>query len=277
MRVDERLDLRIGESHMEVERTGGGLRAGGGVPLEPERSHARLIHRGQHHPVKEAVPIGAGSHATHSTGYNKPVESPIQAVLFDMDGVLLDSFEAWYATVLDACRHFGDPPVSRETFRKLFGAGSDTDVASFLPGATSAEADRFYAERFPLHMDLIRPFPEAPGVLRALAQAGIRTACVTNTTRDLARRLLGENGLRAALEAVVTADDVARPKPAPDMVTKALSDLSVEASRGLLVGDTVYDLEAARSARCIGVGFKIDGGDRRIERLAEVLELVRQP
>lgn len=199
----------------------------------------------------------------------------VRAVLFDMDGVLLDSFEAWLATVQDACRHFGAPVVDRETFKTVFGAGSDTDVATFLRGAaTPGEADRFYHEAFPRYIPLIRAVPEAPRVLRSLRLTGIRTACVTNTTRPLARALLDRNDLLGEIESLVTADDVARPKPAPDMVTKALADLATPPPAGLLVGDTIYDIEAARAAGCTAVGLMRDGGHHRIDRLEEVLTLV---
>lgn len=199
---------------------------------------------------------------------------PIRAVLFDMDGVLLDSFEAWLATVQDACRRFGTPPVDRPAFERVFGAGSDTDVATFLQGADPKEVDRFYHETFPKYLPLIRAVPEAPKVLRSLQLVGIRTACVTNTTRPLARTLLERNGLLSGLETLVTADDVPRPKPAPDMVTKALADLEIPPPEGLMVGDTIYDIEAARSASCRVAGMRRDGGTFRIERLEQVLSLV---
>lgn len=203
-----------------------------------------------------------------------PKRTPVRAVLFDMDGVLLDSFEAWLATVQDACRHFGTPPVGRETFQQVFGAGSDTDVATFLQGAVPQAVDRFYHENFPRYLPLIQAVPEAREVLRALRLSGVRTACVTNTTRPLAKTLLERNDLLGELEALVTADDVARPKPAPDMVTRALSDLAIGAPQGLMVGDTAYDIEAAKKAGCRVAGLKRDGGTFRIERLAEVLTLV---
>ncbi len=198
----------------------------------------------------------------------------VRAVLFDMDGVLLDSFEAWLATVRDACLHFGTPPVERDVFERVFGAGSDTDVATFLKGATPQAVDRFYHAAFPKYIPLIRAVPEAPKVLRALKLVGIRTACVTNTTRPLAKTLLERNGLLGDLETLVTADDVPRPKPAPDMVVKALADLGTPAPEGLMVGDTIYDIEAARSALCRVAGVRRDGGTFRIERLDEILSLV---
>lgn len=198
----------------------------------------------------------------------------MRAVLFDMDGVLLDSFEAWLATVQDACRHFGTPPVERAVFETVFGAGSDTDVITFLKGVSPKDVDLFYHAAFPKYIPLIRAVPEAPKVLRALKLVGIRTACVTNTTRPLAKTLLERNGLLSDLETLVTADDVKRPKPAPDMVVKALADLGTGAADGLMVGDTVYDIEAARSARCRVAGIRRDGGTFRIERLDEVLSLI---
>lgn len=199
----------------------------------------------------------------------------IRAVLFDMDGVLLDSFDAWLATVQDACRHYGSPVVEPEVFRKVFGAGTETDVATFLPTATSAELDRFYHETFPRHAGKILVEREARETLDRLRVAGIRVGCVTNSVLPVSEPLLRRHGIFPLLDVLATPTETLRPKPAPDMVNAALRKLAVSCDEALLVGDTRYDMLAARKALVRAVGFRIDSGDQRIDALSRILDLVR--
>lgn len=197
-----------------------------------------------------------------------------EAVLFDLDGVLIDSRDAWFHVLQDATRALGHPPIPRDAFDASFGQGVEADAATFFPGTSVDALDAWLAAHFLDHARHVVVNVDAGPVLRALSQRGARTAVVTNTQSALARETLRAAGLEPDL--VIGAHDVKRGKPAPDMVLLACERLAVAPARAVLVGDSRFDREAARAAGVRFVGYGIDG-DARIARLSEVLFLEEDP
>ena len=177
-------------------------------------------------------------------------ESTVRAVLFDMDGVLVDSFEAWLHLMNATARRFGCPPVGREQFRAVYGQPTEEDVRMFFPRQTVAEVEDFYDAHFGDYIDHVEANPDAPGVLAALRGMGLGVAVITNTPSPLARRIL--EGLGLAPDELVGGSDVPAAKPAPDMVLRACGLLGVAPDEALVVGDSAYDRQAAAAA---GVRF----------------------
>ena len=194
---------------------------------------------------------------------------PFHAVFFDMDGVLIDSFDAAAATMNDAARELGLPPIPSETLQAVFGQSSQGDVEMFFPGWSADAFDAFYSARFPDHFDLVRQMPGARAILEDLDARAILTAVVTNTpTSTLARTLLER--VDVIPHALVTAGDVAHPKPAPDMIFRACQVLDVEPWDVLVVGDSQYDKQAAAAAGSAFAGVNGVGGNFTIERLSDI-------
>ena len=81
----------------------------------------------------------------------------IKAILFDMDGVLVDSFEAWAKLVDATARHFGYPSVGREEFLNVYGQSTELDVAKFFPGSTVLEIDNYYEVHFEDFKEFVVP------------------------------------------------------------------------------------------------------------------------
>jgi HAD superfamily hydrolase (TIGR01509 family) len=195
----------------------------------------------------------------------------VRAVLFDLDGVLVESYEVWFHLVNAAARDLAYPAITRETFAARWGQGIEADVASFYPGHTIEEIERYYETHFLEHGRHLEVNPVARRVLDELRSRGVGTGLITNTPAGIAQGILEEAGL--LLDVVVGGTDVARPKPAPDMVLRACEALSVDPSEAVVLGDTRFDLEAATAAGVRAVGLQIDG-DARIEQLEEILGLV---
>lgn len=191
-----------------------------------------------------------------------------RAVLFDLDGVLIDSYAVWFELLNAAAREFGAPPISRETFRAGWGQGIHEDQRRFFPMRSVAEIESWYHAHFMDHAAHLEVDPDAGRVLAALRGAGVATALITNTPAPLARAILAHAALE--LDRVVGGTDVAHAKPAPDMVLRACALLGVAAREACVVGDSAYDREAARAAGVPFIGFRIQG-DSRIERLLELL------
>ena len=186
-----------------------------------------------------------------------------------MDGVLVDSFEAWLSVMNAAARHFGHPPIERERFRAVYGQPTANDVATFFPDQTVESVETFYNAHFGEYADRVAALPGAIEVLDALRSKGVLTVVVTNTLGPLARRIADDLGL--ATDAVVGAGDVALPKPAPDPLLRACKLVGVAPGEALMVGDSAYDRDAASAAGVRFAGIGGIGGDDTLGELAEVL------
>ncbi|HTO09343.1 MAG TPA: HAD family hydrolase [Myxococcota bacterium] len=191
----------------------------------------------------------------------------LRAVLWDLDGVLVDSYEVWFHLLNHCARAFAAPAVSREAFAAGWGQGIERDVESFYPGRTIAEVEAFYHANFMAHAAHLRIDPDAARVIAGLRAAGLRQALITNTPGPLAQEILRH--ARLELDAVVGGTDVAAGKPAPDMVLEACRRLGVTPERAVVVGDSRFDRAAAAAAKVAFIGLRLDGGVR-IERLSEL-------
>jgi AHBA synthesis associated protein len=198
----------------------------------------------------------------------------VRAVVFDMDGVLVDSFTAWARTVDRTAREFGHGGVSKERFRDLFGQSTSRDVELLMPSAKVADVETAYERNFALYLEEVRVMPGAGEMLEALKGKGIALAVATNTPAQLAGRILGDVDLLRHLDALTGGDEVDRPKPAPEILETAMGKLNVSARHTVYVGDTEYDVQTGRAAGVFTVGFRIDG-DGRIEKLEELPALVK--
>lgn len=196
-----------------------------------------------------------------------------RAVLFDMDGVLVKSFELWFRAVEEAGVRFRGRPVTREEFEPTFGQGTAADVAVFGLACTPAELDRFYEAELLRHRDALWVNPEAGPLLELLAARGVLRALVTNTVGPIVKELLPLTGFGHLLPALATADRVAHAKPAPDLVLLACADLGVRPGEAWLVGDSKFDRQAAQTAGVRFVGLGLDG-DARIEQLSGLPSLL---
>lgn len=176
----------------------------------------------------------------------------VRAVLFDLDGVLIDSYHAWFTVVNDAARQFGSPEVSLEKFKSVWGQGIGADVKNLYPGRTHRDVEEAYERAMAKQAGTIVVNPEAAATLDDLRALGLPRACVTNTQIGLARAVLTASGLLARFEAVEGMAPGRREKPAPDLLLAALGTFHVAPADALMVGDSRYDEGAAEAA---GVPF----------------------
>ena len=198
---------------------------------------------------------------------------PIRAVLFDMDGVLVFSEDAWFAVYNETLEGFGHAPIPRPAFDAIYGNGTAADRDAYMPERTVAEIDAAYARFFAARLDRIRPNPEAADTLRELRRTGVATSVATNTHRPLACRMLEAQGLLALLDAVTGADETGTGKPDPAVVRLAAAKAGEPLDACLFVGDSRYDEEAARRAPVRFLGYRFGAGER-VETLAELPGLV---
>jgi HAD superfamily hydrolase (TIGR01509 family) len=194
-----------------------------------------------------------------------------RAVIFDVDGTLIDSVDlhawAWH----DAFVKFGHD-VTLAQARGQIGKGGDQLLPVFLSEAERRDhgedledwrSRRFKSEYLPL----VRPFSAVPELLDRVRRAELTVAAASSSKKDEIDRYLEIAGVAKLVEVVTTADDAEHSKPAPDIFDSALSKLGIDGSEAVAVGDSPYDAEAAAksSIRTVGVlcGGFADGDLRR--------------
>ena len=137
---------------------------------------------------------------------------------------------------------------------RLIGMGGDQLVPELIghecPRATEARTRR-YKEL----MSDARIFPGAHDLLRRIHDEGVALVLATSAPQDELAHLLDLLGAEAAIDATTTADDVGSSKPSPDVFLSAMKVGNIDPKRALAVGDSIWDIQAARAARigCIGV------------------------
>jgi len=175
-----------------------------------------------------------------------PSVSARHAVIFDLDGVVVDSFAVMSeAFAIAYAEVVGDGPAPFEEYRRHLGRYFP-DIMRIMDLPLAME-EPFVRESYRL-ADKVTVFDGVVELLLTLRTRGLRLAIATGKTGARARSLLGTLGLLPFFEHVIGSDEVARPKPAPDMVRHALSLLDVPAERAVMVGDAPTDLASARGA-----------------------------
>lgn len=212
---------------------------------------------------------------------------PFDIVGFDLDGTLLDTSADLAAAVNHVLTRVGRPPLSLEVVMTTVGRGTRHMLAQALEasgGFNQAEADQLYPELlayYDAHIaDESRPYPGLADALDALAARGARLAIVTNKPERLAVKLVEVLGLAPRFAAIIGGDtlgpDVAKPSPLPirEMVRRC------GGGRAAFVGDSIYDMLAARNAEvpsvAVSFGFSRQpvaelGADVAIDGFAELV------
>lgn len=192
-----------------------------------------------------------------------------RAVLWDLDGTLVDSAELHWLSWRDTLAAEGHP-ITYQQFLDTFGQKNDRILPGWLGKDTSAErirqvGDAKEAEYRRLVQDRgLTPLPGAAEWLRTLHATGWKQAIASSAPRANIGVMLRVLGVETELDAIISAEDVTAGKPDPQVFLKAAAAVSVPPERCVVVEDAVVGIEAARRAgiKTIGVsrvpGFEAD-------------------
>lgn len=206
----------------------------------------------------------------------------IRAVIFDVDGTLIDSVDQHAAAWVEALRHFGIE-VSPGDMRHEIGKGGDQLLPMFVPADRLAregeEINRFRAELFKRnYLPLVRALPGVPALFQRIRLAGQTIALASSGKADEVKAYSELAGVTELVDMTTTADDAEHSKPEPDIFVAALAKLApIPAEECLVIGDTPWDVIAAKRAgvACIGV---LSGGFPEAElRQAGAIAVYRDP
>ncbi|MBF1800504.1 HAD-IA family hydrolase [Alloalcanivorax profundimaris] len=189
-------------------------------------------------------------------------------VIFDWDGTVMDSTARIVECMHSAGRDLDLPVLDDDTVRGIIGLGLPEAIRTLYPDIDAPMLGRM-RDRYAFHFVAAeatpsRLYPHAEATLAALRDAGLRLAVATGKSRKGLDRVWGNAGLGHWFHASRCADE-SRSKPHPAMVEELLLELAVRPERALVVGDTSFDLEMARSAGVDRVG--VSYGAHPVDRL----------
>lgn len=188
----------------------------------------------------------------------------VPAFLFDLDGTLVDSVYqhvvAWRAALEATGIDLSVWRIHRRIGMSggLFVNALLRETGRSLTVEETARLQSVHAETYTSLVSQVRPLPGARELLTHLSARGVPWAIATSSRADTARPTLAMLGIPEGTP-IVTRDQVAHAKPDPDLFLAAAERLGAEIADSVVVGDSVWDLLAARRARALGIGL-LSGG-----------------
>lgn len=277
---DERSPVRdyaVARAGAQALRVGGLPKVGAGSALLATAGLALLRREGRARAGAALLgTAGAIAFATRKT-------VPLRAVLFDIDGTLVDSNEQHVSTWDQAFRERGHV-IPLDAIRGQIGKGGDLLVPTLVPGVSEDEVEALSARHGAIfkerYLDLVRPFPDAAALLRRVHRSGRKVVLASSAKGTEVEHYLDLLGVRDLVDATTSIDDVETSKPAGDIFAAALKKAGVRANQAVVVGDTPYDIEAAAKCGVRAVAVRSGGFDERalagaVRRYDDVAALLR--
>lgn len=211
-----------------------------------------------------------------------------KAVLFDMDGTVLDTVGDLTDAINVSLEKFGFPARSQEEVKSFLGKGPAHFVNCAVPEGTDEKTRQqvlaFYEPYYDSHCQIkTAPYPGVMELLKTLKARNVKLAVISNK-QEPAVKALAEQHFAGLLELAVGTSASIRCKPDPSAVLAAMAELGVEKSETLYVGDMDVDLNTARNAGidCVGVswGFlgrkKLEalGAEHIVDNTEQLLEFI---
>src|SRR5512136_1197275 len=196
--------------------------------------------------------------------------SPVRALIFDLDGTLIDSKRDLIHSVNAMLRELGRTQLADEAISGYIGRGAPQLVAQALGRGASEEEHK---------MDTTRAYPGVAETLEELA--GLPMAVLTNKPARISVRILNEMGLAKYFRAIYGGNSFETKKPDPLGATTILSELGASPREAMLVGDSEVDVQTARNAGTLAVAVNYGFGvhdraahpaDIYLDRIADLIE-----
>lgn len=204
----------------------------------------------------------------------------LRAILFDLDGVLVDSFESNFRYSRDVFAQAGYKPLTRKQFRDAFHLTLDEMICRYMSKGDPVEFRRVYRIAFRLYQ-----MPEIPK-LQAGSLAFLRKyskdfmlGIVTGRLKEGVDEYLDSLPVRGIFKAVIHFGKYDNPKPNPEPIMKALDKLKVDPGETVYVGDALTDIKAAKAAKVTAILFnakKLGRPDFHAKSFPELERIIRK-
>ncbi len=192
---------------------------------------------------------------------------PPKLVVFDLDGTLADSHEAIVRSFQHALDETGLPAASRQEITGLIGLPLVEMFSLVAPGTNPATREAAVISYKDVYVAMDREygtvFTDVIAVVHALHREGMRLAIATSKSQKGVDRIAHEAGITDCFEILVSNDTVSRPKPDPEMLEIIMGNTGCDT--GVMVGDSIYDIEMGRRAGFQTIG--VTWGSHDAERL----------
>lgn len=210
-----------------------------------------------------------------------------KAIIFDLDGTLLDSVATIVLVTRQTLQSMGFD-ADEKALRHAIGVPLTVQAEWFAPGRQQ-EFVTSYRKTYIKHGGHdSKPFPGTLEMLTNLRKRGHATAIVTSKNAVGTKKAIDMNGMDSLFDCVITADDVICYKPHPEPVIKAMAELGVTPDESLYVGDSTFDFDMANTAGMSVVGMSwgartrdelVDGFPKRVvvDNWAEFLQWLNKP
>lgn len=175
----------------------------------------------------------------------------IRAIVFDLDGTLIDGYEAIHEALCYAMTQLGfTPPTTLQT-RQRVGHGLLSLMEESVGKALAPEAVRLYQNYYPeVVLQKTRLLPGVKETLRQLADSKVAISLASNKPAQYSRKILEANGIASYFAAIAGPDDTHPPKPDPTMLIGLMQEMKSTPADTLCVGDMEVDVQFARAAGC---------------------------
>ena len=172
----------------------------------------------------------------------------IEAVVFDLDGVLVDSIEAWYSMQKVSFKKYSGREISFEDWKTNFWGKDSTEMYRILglPPERIAEAIKWQSEELMNSIDKIKPVATALIVLESVKDLGAKIGILSNNKKEFITAVLKHFGFYKFFDSIV--GDEVEPKPSPKGLLKSVENLGAKKENSVFVGDTETDLKAGNAA-----------------------------
>jgi pyrophosphatase PpaX len=181
----------------------------------------------------------------------------IKAIIFDFDGTIADTLPVCFYAFQSVFRKYDDREIDIEEIKDMFGPSETGIIHKNLLNENHEQAiELYYDEYNKKHSELVPINDEIDGLLRHLKKEGFKLGIVTGKARrslDISLRFLKMEGL---FDVIITGDDVEIPKPHPEGIKKALSQLNVKHSNAIFLGDSDADIKAGKEANVYTIGVQ---------------------
>jgi len=215
----------------------------------------------------------------------------IEAVVFDLDGTLIDSVMAHVISWLESFKQHGFHKISLEDIEKLIGLPGLTIVKILLgeKGLRMYKSIRRLKDSIFLNLVLkgeVKLYTHTTEVLEVIKDMGLKVCLATSTPSYLLNVILPRLGINELFDVIIPGDYVRKGKPDPEIFLKAFNHLKIPPHKGIIVGDSIYDIIPAKKINSIAVlvlhGRKILLSDLEvkpdyiIDELMELIPIVKE-
>ena len=209
---------------------------------------------------------------------------PITTLLFDFDGTLLDTNDLIIQTFLSVLGKRYPGRFTKEDCLHFIGPSLKQTFDSIDETLTDELIHEYRTLNIEMHDDLVVAYDGVTETLKTLKDRGIKLAIVSTKKKDVINRGLKWMGIEGIFDVVIGLDDVLNPKPDPEPILLALTQLNASKEEAIMIGDNFHDIEGGQNAgvRTAGVAWTAKGEEYlasfnptyMLQHISELLQMV---